>query len=271
SLFEIDIAHLTYEVPLDPPGHGVRLRAFAYEQQPHLVDRTLVAAVVGLSLAILASLVALWGHARRRLFAGFERDRLFTLSPDPLCVFETDGTLVRGNPAFRQVLGAGERRRRIDRWVHPDDRDQVAIALEQIRRPGASSASFEARFRAQTPASDDTAAGAAPATSWRWLHWSLRRDPDAQRPLLYAVARDVTERRNAELALAAETAYRRAMENSMLTGMRAFDMQGRIGYVNPAFCNMVGFTEQELVGSMPPYPYWPQGSAGRNRENLDLV
>ncbi len=270
SLFEIDIAHLTYEVPLDPPGHGVRLRAFAYEQQPHLVDRTLVAAVIGLSLAILASLVALWGHARRRLFAEYERDRLFTLSPDPLCVFETDGALVRGNPAFRQVLGAGERRRRIDRWVHPDDRDQVATALEQIRRPGVSSASFEARFRAQEPGAE-TDASTQQATSWRWLHWSLRRDPDAQRPLLYAVARDVTERRNAEVALAAETAYRRAMENSMLTGMRAFDMQGRIGYVNPAFCNMVGFTEQELVGSVPPYPYWPAGSAGINRENVDRV
>ncbi|HEY0877681.1 MAG TPA: PAS domain S-box protein [Zeimonas sp.] len=275
SLFEIDFAHLTWEVSLDPPGHGVRLRAFAYEQQPHLVDRTLVAAVVGLSLAILASLVALWGHARRRLFAEYERDRLFTLSPDPLCVFETDGALVRGNPAFRQVLGAGERRRRIDRWVHPDDRDQVAIALEHIRRPGVSSASFEARFRAQEPggAGPEVAAEAPSRTppSWRWLHWSLRRDPDARRPLLYAVARDVTERRNAELALAAETAYRRAMENSMLTGMRAFDMQGRIGYVNPAFCNMVGFTEEELVGCSPPYPYWPSGSTGLNRENLDRV
>ncbi len=274
SLFEIDFAHLTWEVSLDPPGHGVRLRAFAYEQQPHLVDRTLVAAVVGLSLAILASLVALWGHARRRLFAEYERDRLFTLSPDPLCVFETDGALVRGNPAFRQVLGSGERRRRIDRWVHPDDRDQVAIALEHIRRPGVSSASFEARFRAQEP---DAAVAHAPRdasqrtpASWRWLHWSLRRDPDARRPLLYAVARDVTERRNAELALAAETAYRRAMENSMLTGMRAFDMEGRIGYVNPAFCNMVGFTEQELVGSTPPYPYWPSGD-GANRENLERI
>lgn len=271
SLFEIDIAHLTYEVPLDPPGHGVRLRAFAYEQQPHLVDRTLVAAVVGLSLAILASLVALWGHARRRLFAEFERDRLFTLSPDPLCIFETDGALVRGNPAFHQVLGAGERRRRIDRWVHPDDRDRVAIALDQIRRPGASSASFEARFRTQPPLRGDAGGAPAAPSDWRWLHWSLRRDPDAQRPLLYAVARDVTERRNAELALAAETAYRRAMENSMLTGMRAFDMQGRIGYVNPAFCKMVGFTERELVGSSPPYPYWPPGSSGTNRENLDRV
>ncbi len=271
SLFEIDIAHLTYEVPLDPPGHGVRLRAFAYEQQPHLVDRTLVAAVIGLSLAILASLVALWGHARRRLFAEYERDRLFTLSPDPLCVFETDGALVRGNPAFRQVLGAGERRRRIDRWVHPDDREQVATALEQIRRPGVSSASFEARFRAQEPGGAEVDTSTRAATNWRWLHWSLRRDPDAQRPLLYAVARDVTERRNAEVALAAETAYRRAMENSMLTGMRAFDMNGRIGYVNPAFCRMVGFTEDELVSTDPPYPYWPAGSAGTNRENLERI
>lgn len=271
SLFEIDFAHLTYELPLDPPGHGVRLRAFAYDVQPHLIDRTLVAAVIGLSLAILVSLIALWRHARRRLFAEYERDRLFTLSPDPLCVFETDGTLVRGNPAFRLVLGAGERRRRIDRWVHPEDRDQVAIALEHIRRPGASSASFEARFRAQEPDESGNAPPDRATPTWRWLHWSLRRDPDAQRPLLYAVARDVTERRNTEVALAAETAFRRAMEDSMLTGMRAFDMQGRIGYVNRAFCKMVGFTAQELVGVTPPYPYWPAGSSGLNRENLERV
>jgi PAS domain S-box-containing protein len=279
SLFEIDLAHLSYELPLDPPGHGVRLRAFAYDMQPHLIDRSLVAAVVGLSLAILVTLVMLWRHARRRLFAEYERDRLFTLSPDPLCVFETDGTLVRGNPAFETVLGAGERRRRIDRWVHPDDRDQVATALAQIGQPGASSASFEARFRALDPAQ---AANAAPTagsqtagspTPWRWLHWSLRRDADADapRPLLYAVARDVTERRNAELALAAETAFRQAMEDSMLTGMRAFDMDGRISYVNRAFCQMVGFDASELVGALPPYPYWPAGSSEANRENLSRV
>ena len=284
SLFEIDLAHLSYELPLDPPGHGVRLRAFAYDMQPRLIDRSLVAAVVGLSLAILVTLVMLWRHARRRLFAEYERDRLFTLSPDPLCVFETDGTLVRGNPAFETVLGAGERRRRIDRWVHPDDRDQITKALTQIGQSGASSASFEARFRARDPAQAtngapaDTAAGAprgaagAP-TPWRWLHWSLRRDADADapRPLLYAVARDVTERRNAELALAAETAFRQAMEDSMLTGMRAFDMDGRISYVNRAFCQMVGFDASELVGALPPYPYWPTGSSEPNRESLSRV
>jgi PAS domain-containing protein len=58
-------------------------------------------------------------------------------------------------------------------------------------------------------------------------------------------------------ALVAETNFRRAMENSMLTGMRALDLQGRITYVNPAFCQMTGWSEAELVGRTAPFPYWP--------------
>ncbi len=58
-------------------------------------------------------------------------------------------------------------------------------------------------------------------------------------------------------ALVQETNFRRAMENSMLTGMRAMDKDGRITYVNPAFCAMTGFSEAELIGRMPPYPHWP--------------
>jgi PAS domain S-box-containing protein len=68
----------------------------------------------------------------------------------------------------------------------------------------------------------------------------------------------------AQQALVAETNFRRAMENSMLTGMRALDMQGRITYVNAAFCQMTGWTEAELVGRTPPFPYWPEG----DREQL---
>jgi PAS domain S-box-containing protein len=67
-----------------------------------------------------------------------------------------------------------------------------------------------------------------------------------------------TRRRvQAQHALVAETNFRRAMENSMLTGMRALDIQGRITYVNPAFCSMTGWTEGELVGRTAPFPYWP--------------
>jgi two-component system sensor histidine kinase DctS len=39
--------------------------------------------------------------------------------------------------------------------------------------------------------------------------------------------------------------------------MRVVDLEGRIAYVNPAFCNMVGWSEQELLGSRGPRPYWP--------------
>jgi PAS domain-containing protein len=61
----------------------------------------------------------------------------------------------------------------------------------------------------------------------------------------------------AQQALVSETNFRRAMENSMLTGMRAMDLQGRITYVNAAFCQMTGWSEAELVGRTAPFPYWP--------------
>jgi two-component system, LuxR family, sensor histidine kinase DctS len=70
------------------------------------------------------------------------------------------------------------------------------------------------------------------------------------------LARDVRRRAGAEAALAEALAYRKAMEDSLVTGLRARDLTGRITYVNPAFCEMVGFTAAELVGSATP-PYWP--------------
>ena len=77
--------------------------------------------------------------------------------------------------------------------------------------------------------------------------------------MLLANWRHTRRRVQTQQALVVETNFRRAMENSMLTGMRALDMTGRITYVNPAFCQMTGWSEAELVGSMPPFPYWPSG------------
>jgi PAS domain S-box-containing protein len=75
--------------------------------------------------------------------------------------------------------------------------------------------------------------------------------------LLLANWKHTRRRIQAQEALVQETAFRRAMENSMLTGMRALDMEGRITYVNNAFCRMTGWTEEELVGQTAPFPYWP--------------
>jgi PAS domain S-box-containing protein len=76
--------------------------------------------------------------------------------------------------------------------------------------------------------------------------------------MLLGTWRHTRRRMQAQDALIAETNFRRAMENSMLTGMRALDLQGRITYVNPAFCQMTGWAEAELVGRTAPFPYWPE-------------
>ena len=75
--------------------------------------------------------------------------------------------------------------------------------------------------------------------------------------MLIANWRHTRRRLQAQKALVAETNFRRAMENSMLTGMRALDLEGRITYVNAAFCEMTGWSEDELVGATAPFPYWP--------------
>ena len=75
--------------------------------------------------------------------------------------------------------------------------------------------------------------------------------------MLIANWRQSQRRQQAQQALLAETTFRRAMENSMLTGMRALDLQGQIIYVNPAFCQMTGWSEDELIGQSEPFSYWP--------------
>ncbi|CAO3420901.1 sensor histidine kinase [Azospirillum argentinense] len=73
---------------------------------------------------------------------------------------------------------------------------------------------------------------------------------------LWAVRRHIARRIRAEEALRAEHAFRKAMEDSLTVGMRARDLDGRIIYVNPAFCRMVGWSAEELVGAGPVMPYW---------------
>ena len=70
------------------------------------------------------------------------------------------------------------------------------------------------------------------------------------------LARDVRRRARAEGALADALAFRKAMEDSVVTGLRARDLGGSTTYVNPAFCKMVGFGPDELIDRDPP-PYWP--------------
>jgi two-component system, LuxR family, sensor histidine kinase DctS len=95
------------------------------------------------------------------------------------------------------------------------------------------------------------------------------------------LARDGRRRAEAERALAEALALRRAMEDSLPTGLRARDLQGRVTYANPAFCTMVGFTQQQLLwpatratGSEAAepevQPYWPPEFVAEYRQRQRL-
>jgi two-component system, LuxR family, sensor histidine kinase DctS len=75
--------------------------------------------------------------------------------------------------------------------------------------------------------------------------------------VLFLLGRDINRRLRAERDLADALAFRKAMEDSLVTGLRARDMSGSISYVNPAFCAMTGFQSHELLGQKAPMPYWP--------------
>ena len=84
--------------------------------------------------------------------------------------------------------------------------------------------------------------------------------------------RQVQHISRAEGAWRTEAAWRQAMEDSALVGLRARDAQGRILYVNRTFCDMVGLPAEQLVGLLPPMPYWPPDALdevmSRHQRNL---
>jgi two-component system sensor histidine kinase DctS len=75
--------------------------------------------------------------------------------------------------------------------------------------------------------------------------------------VMVLLTKDARRRQKAERDLAEALAFRKAMEDSLVTGLRARDLQGCITYVNPAFCQMVGWEAEALIGKNAPMPYWP--------------
>ena len=137
----------------------------------------------GLLVVALGGALAL--NATRRARAQDELNRIFTMSQDLIAVADFDGRFTRVNPAAGEILGYTEEellaRPYID-LVHPADRDSTAAEANAITR-GTPTVSFENRYVRKDG-------------SVRVLDWTAT--PDVENRLMYAVARDVTERRSAQ-------------------------------------------------------------------------
>lgn len=88
---------------------------------------------------------------------------------------------------------------------------------------------------------------------------------------LVLLRRHAFHRAETEEQLRAAYAFRQAMAQSMVTGLRAIDLEGRITFVNAAFCRMTGFDESELIGIKPPYPYWPDEEFDQLENNINVA
>jgi two-component system sensor histidine kinase DctS len=88
--------------------------------------------------------------------------------------------------------------------------------------------------------------------------------------VLILLVKDSRRRLKAERDLADALAFRKAMEDSLVTGLRARDLKGRITYVNPAFCQMVGFEAEQLLGASAPMPYWPAEMVGEYQQRQEV-
>jgi hypothetical protein len=86
---------------------------------------------------------------------------------------------------------------------------------------------------------------------------------------LWSVLKQMQVRQEAEANLRAETNFRSAMENSTPVGIRAHDMNKKITYVNPAFCEMTGWSAEELIGLSPPFAFWPDDQKSALTEKMN--
>ncbi len=165
--------------------------------------------------------------------------RYFELSRDLLCTANFDGYYVALNGAWEETLGWSREElmsRPFVEFVHPDDQERTAReASDLIERD--HDVSFTNRYRTK-------------AGDWRWIEWSAR--PDVEHRLIYATARDVTERREDERRLReAEERWRRSFEDSAM-GLALVGVEGEEAHrflsVNQALCRLLDCDPEQLLG-----------------------
>ncbi|MDO8578623.1 MAG: PAS domain S-box protein, partial [Dehalococcoidales bacterium] len=162
--------------------------------------------------------------------------KIYNLSDDLICIADIDGYLKKINPAFEKCLGYSPDEmlnKSFFDFVHPDDIQRTKAVIRNKLEHGIPVFNFENRYRCK----DGT---------YKWLSWTS--NPVVEERIVYAIARDVTERKTAEQKIKdSEKRYQQLFETES-DAIFLIDLEtGRFLETNQAASDIYGYTHDELM------------------------
>jgi len=162
----------------------------------------------------------------------------FERTLDMLCIAGTDGYFKELNPMWERVLGytrAELCRAPFVTFVHPDDQAATLAEAQKLADQGVETIAFEKRYRHK----DGT---------YRWLRWSASMD--REHGLIYGIARDVTEQREAATALQASEARFREITQNIPGAVFQFTIRDGVGtmdFITERIIEIAGVSAAEVM------------------------
>lgn len=160
-----------------------------------------------------------------------ERDRMWDTSPDLMLVIDFNGYFRRVNPAWTALLGYAPEElvgQHVNEFVIQTDHSQTVAAYEKAALGGLPS--IVNRYRHKNG-------------GIRWISWTAA----PARDMTYATGRDITEEKEREAELATRTAERDRLWNLSQDMLARASYEGSMSAVSPAWTEVLGWTEAELL------------------------
>lgn len=187
--------------------------------------------------------------------------RIFDCAPDGITVNDFDGTVIEVNERMVELHGYNSKKEVIGRsaydFVTPKGHSKMKVNLQETLKNGVSRGvdyNFLKADGSKFPVE---------------LASSVLRDVDGKPIGFVAVTRDITQRKIDEEALRVSQEFSSNLLRNSPNPIIVVNPDASIGYVNPAFENMTGFTTAEIVGAKPPYPWWPREHRRKIRNHFD--